>query len=83
MNTEQFAALGTGPSFLFNSQEMSYAEILYVQKVLNHTHAIPGPIALIQLLQPVAGKVVTTEAVHDVILRSLLTVFDSAGDAGL
>jgi hypothetical protein len=47
---------------------MSYAELLYVHEIINHTHAILGSIALIQVIQPVAGKPVTSEAVPAVAL---------------
>ena len=82
MNTYYLTALGTGPLFLFVSNEMSYAELLYVHEIVNHTHAILGSIALIQVIQPVARKPVTTEAVPDFTLHYLLTVLDSARDAG-
>ena len=61
---------------------MSYAELLYVHEIVNHTHCILGSIALIQVIQPVARKPVTAEAVPDFTLPYLLTVLDSAGDAG-
>ena len=61
---------------------MSYAELLYVHEILDHTHAILGPITLIQVIQPVARKPVATEAVPDFIVPYLLTVLDSACDAG-
>ena len=81
MNTYQLTAPGTGPPFLFVSQKMSYAGLLYVHEIVNHTHAILGPIALIQVIQPVARKAVTAEAILDVTLFYLLTVLDSACDA--
>jgi hypothetical protein len=82
MNTNYLAALGTGPPFLFISNKMSYAELPHVLEILNHTHTIPSSIALIQVVQPVAGKAVTTEAVLDFNFRYLLTVLDSTRDAG-
>ena len=82
MNTYQLAALGTGPPFLFVSNEMSYAELLYVHEIVNHTHSILGSITLIQVIQPVARKPVTAEAVLDFTLPYLFTVLDSACDAG-
>jgi len=68
MNTYQLAARGTGPPFLFVSQEMSYAELLYVHEIVNHTHSILGSIALIQVVQPIAGKLITAGAVPDIAL---------------
>ena len=82
MNTEQLPALGTGPSFLFGSYEMPYPVLLDVLKIVNHAHAILGPIALIQVIQPVAGEPVTAEAVPDFTLHYLLTVLDPACDPG-
>jgi hypothetical protein len=82
MNTNDPATLGTGPSFLFVFDEKPYAELPYAHEILNHAHAILGSIALIQVLQPVAGKAFTTEAVPGFSLPYLLTVLDSARDAG-
>jgi hypothetical protein len=61
---------------------MPYAELLYVLEIVNHTHAILGSIPLVQMLQPGARKAITTEAVPDSTLHDLLTVLDSARDAG-
>jgi hypothetical protein len=82
VNTDYLAALGTGPPFLFVSDEMSYPELPYLDEIVNHTHAILGSIALIQMTQPVARKAVTAEAVPDTTLDYPLPVLDSAGDAG-
>jgi hypothetical protein len=82
MNTYQLAALGTGPLFQFVFNEMSYTEFLYVREILNHTHSILGPVTLIQVIQPVAGEIVTAEAVPGVVLPKLFTVFNSTCDAG-
>jgi hypothetical protein len=82
VNTNYFTALGTGPPFLFNSNKMSYAELPYVLKILNHTHTILSSIALIQVVQPIAGKAVTTEAVPDFGVHYLLTILDTARNAG-
>ncbi len=83
MNTEQLAAPGTGPPFLFVSNEMSYAELLYVHEILDHARAILGSITLIQVIQSVARKPVAPEAVPAFILSYLLTVLNPACDAGL
>jgi len=82
MNTDHPTALWTSLSFLFVSSEMSYAELSYVLKIVNHTHAIPDSISLIQVVQPGARKAVTIEAVLGPIFRYLLTVLDSARDTG-
>jgi hypothetical protein len=83
MNTDKLTALGTGPLFLFASNETSYAELLYVHEIVDHTHSILGSITLIQVLQPVARKPVTANAVPGFTLPHLLTVLDSARDARL
>ena len=82
MNTNYLATLWTGPPFLFVSNELPYADLLYVHEIVNHTHTILGSIALIQVIQPVARKAVTAEAVPDFTLHYLLAVFDSTRDAG-
>jgi hypothetical protein len=61
---------------------MPYPVLLDVLKIVNHAHAIFGSIALIQVIQPVARKTVTVEAVPDSTLHYLLTVLDAARDAG-
>jgi hypothetical protein len=82
MNTNDLTALGTGPPFFFISNKLSYAVLLDVVEIVNHTHTILRSIAFIQVIQPVAGKIVTTEAVLKFIFRYLLTVLDSTGGAG-
>lgn len=82
MNTEKLTALRTGPFFLFVSNEMPYPVLPDVLKIVNHTHTILGSIALIQVVQPVARKPVTAEAVPGFALPCLLTVLDPACDAG-
>ena len=82
MNTNYLAALGTGPPFLFVSNEMPYTELPDVLEIVNHTHAILGSVPLIQMVQPGARKAFTTEAVLDSSFHYLLTVLDSARDAG-
>ncbi len=82
MNTDYLAASGAGPLLLFVSNELPYADLLYVHEIVNHTHTILGSIALIQVIQSVARKAVTAEAVPDSTLHDLLTVLDSAHNAG-
>jgi hypothetical protein len=82
MNTEQLTALGTGPPFLLVSDELPYADLPYIHEIINHAHAVLGSVAMIQVIQPFAGKAVTAEAVPDLALFYFRTVFYSAGDAG-
>ena len=82
MNTNDLTTLGTGPLFFFVSNKLSYTGLLYIVEIVNHTHTILRPIALIQVVQPVAGKAVTTEAILEFIFRYLFTVLDSTRGAG-
>jgi hypothetical protein len=82
MNTYQLTAFRTGPLFRFIFNENPYAEPLHPHKVADHTHAIPGSIALIQVFEPVARKPVTAKAVPDFIRPNIRTVLDAAFDAG-
>ena len=77
VNTDYFATLGTGPPFLFVSNEMHYAELPDVLEIVKHTHAILGSVPLIQMIQPDAREAVTTEAILDFRVHYLLTVLDS------
>ena len=82
MNTNHIATLGTGPLVLFGSNEISQAEFPYVLKIVNHAHAILGSIPFIQVIQPVARKASTAEAVLDPTFHYLLAILDSARNAG-
>jgi hypothetical protein len=82
VNTEQLTAFRTAPPFLFASDEMPYAEFSDVIEIADHTHAILGSIPLIQVVQLGTGETVASEAVLDFSVHNLLTVFDSADDAG-
>lgn len=82
MNALYLTTRGACPSFLFIFNETSYAKLLHVYEIVDHTHTVLGSIALIQVIQPAAREIITTEAVPDFILLSLLTGLDPAGDAG-
>jgi hypothetical protein len=83
MHTQHISALGTGPPVLFGSYEMTNAEFPDVFEILDHAHAIFGPIALIEMFQAGAGKVGATETVFYSTAHDPLTVLDQAGDAGV
>lgn len=82
MNAYQPAAPGTGPPFFFVFDEMSDAELLYMREIVNHAHAVFGPISLIQVVQPVAREAVATETVPCFTMRYFSAVLDPACDAG-
>jgi hypothetical protein len=78
VNTDYLAALGTGPPFLFVLSEMPYAELPDVFQIVDHAHGILGSVALIQMVQPGAGKAVTTKTVLDFGVCHLLTALNPA-----
>jgi len=61
---------------------MLYPVLLYILKIVDHAHAVFGSITLIQVIEPVARKPATAETVPGFTLPYLLTVLDSACDAG-
>jgi hypothetical protein len=58
MDTNNPAAFMTHPLLLFLSDKMPYAKLSYDIEILNHTHAILGLIADIQVTQFLAGEAV-------------------------
>jgi hypothetical protein len=82
VNTEELPAFRASPPLFFVSDEMPYAEFSNALEVIDHAHAILGPIPLIQMVQPVAREAITTKAVLDFGVHYLLTVLDSTYDAG-
>jgi hypothetical protein len=94
MNTEYPAAFRACPSLLFAPNEMPDTEFLYGLEIIDHAHAVFGPVALIKMLEPGAGKVITTSAVlgfsvdylhtrlyfaRDTVLRFQVVVASAAG----
>ncbi len=63
MHTDDLAASGTSPSLFFVPDEMSYAGVPYHLEIVNHTHAVLGSVALIQVLQTGTRIAGTSEAV--------------------
>ena len=78
MNTNYLTAPGAGPLLLFISEKVSYPKFSYSVEIVDHAHAILRSISFIQMVQPCAGKAVTTEAVFDSCDQHLLTVLNSA-----
>ena len=83
VNTDYLAALWAGPPFLFVFDETSDAGFLYVPEIFNHTHAVLGSVALVQVFQAVARKAVTPEAVPRFASRYPIAGLDSAYHSGL
>jgi len=82
VNTEYLTAFRASPPFFFVSDKMPYAEFSNALEVIDHAHAVPGSIPLIQTVQPVAREAVTAKAVLDFGVHDLLTILDSTYDAG-
>jgi hypothetical protein len=82
MNTNYLTTLGASPPFLFVFNEIPYAELSYIFKIVNHTHDVLGSIAIIQVVQYDTGKAITTEAILDSTFYYFLTILDFARDAG-
>jgi hypothetical protein len=81
VNADYLAALGTGPFFLFIPDEIPYAKVTDIFKIVDHAHAVFRSISLIQLFQPGAGEAFASEAVPAPGVH-LFTVLDSTQDAG-
>jgi len=82
MNAKHHTAPGTGPPYIFIFNEFPDSGFLYVHEILNHAHSVLGSITLIEVVQPVAGEMVTAEAIPGPALRQHLAVLDTAVDAG-
>jgi hypothetical protein len=50
MNTNDFAARGACPPVLFLFDEISYAELLYVIKIVDHAHTVICPVTLVEMV---------------------------------
>lgn len=83
MNTDYLTAPGAGPLLFFIVNKVSYPTFSYSPEIVDHAHAILSSIALIQMVQPGAGKAFTTEAVFEFGNHHLLTVLNAAHRAGL
>jgi hypothetical protein len=83
VDTNRFSAARAGPLDLLSLRKGAQALGFDAPQVVNHTHAVFCPIALVQ-----AGKVVTREARTagagiPAVSASCRATFDLAGDAGL
>jgi len=50
MNTHDFAACGTCPLVLFLFDEISYAELFYVIKIVDHAHTVICSVTLVEVV---------------------------------
>lgn len=72
VDTDQLSALGTDPSLFFMFDEMANPGFTDDFKIIDHTHAIPGSVSLIQLFQPCTG--ITGTAVRTIRIFFLLDI---------
>jgi len=82
VDTYYLSALRACPPLLFLADELPYAERPYVLQIVLHAHAIIRSIAFVQIFQSGTGKSVAIETVPAVGINQLLTVPDTALDAG-
>jgi hypothetical protein len=63
VDADDLAAPGTGPLFLFVFYETSDADLPDALQIVNHAHAVFDSIALVQMVQFIAGKTAAAETV--------------------
>ncbi len=78
VNAEQLAALGAFPPLFFVFNEFPHAHFFDVLKIINHAHAILGPVPFIQIFQPGARGAIANKAVFFFRTRYLLAFLDPA-----
>lgn len=62
MNADRAAAFRAGPPDLFAGNKLSDPKLSDIFEILEHAHAVTGPVSLIQVLQTRAGKLLTRKA---------------------
>jgi hypothetical protein len=83
MNTNYFAARGTCPLVLFLFDEMSYADLLYVLKIINHAHSVVISVSYVEAVQQVAWAFPASGAVPQIASLEHITLFYPAQGSGL
>jgi len=81
MNTSDPAAFRACLFLLLPIDEIPYAVLPDHLEILNHAHSILGALAIIQMVQHVAGKAVTRYAVKNTPFRPFFTLLYFAIDA--
>ena len=81
MNTDRAAAVRAGPSDLFIGHKLPDSEPADVLEILEHTHVVPGPVSLVQLLHAGTGKLLTLKTKSRFHILEVFTIFDPALDA--
>ncbi len=66
MNTNEPAACGTCPSFLFLFDELSYATLLYAVEIVEHAHPVFCSVALVEPVYHVARVFPAIEAIPQI-----------------
>ncbi len=82
MNTNGFATFETCPSdhLLFN--EISYTELLYVLKIINHAHTVFCSVSSVEVVKPAAGVLPAIEAIPQISSLEHFALFYPAQSPG-
>ncbi len=75
VNANEFATFGTCPSAYFLLNEISYTDLLYVLKIINHAHTVFCFVSRVELVQPVARVLPAIEAILQISCLEYLTLF--------
>ena len=82
MNTYDFATFGTCPSAHLLLNEISYTDLLYVLKIINHAHTVFCSVSSVEVNQPVAGVFPAIEAILQIGSLEHFTLFYPAPSSG-
>jgi len=82
MNANDFAACGTCPPFLFLFDEISYAELLYATKIVDHAYTVVCSVTLVEMVESVARVFPAIEAIPQISRLEHFTLFYSAQNPG-
>ena len=82
MNTNDLAAFGACPSAHLLLDEISYTDLLYVLKIINHAHTVFCSVSSVEVVQPVAGVLPAIEAIPQIGSLEHFTPFYPAQSPG-
>jgi hypothetical protein len=82
MNTNDFATFETCSSADLSFNEISYTDVLYVLKIINHAHTVFCSVSSVEVVQPVAGVLPAIEAISQIGSLEHFTLFYPAQGSG-
>ncbi len=82
MDADGAAAFWASPSDFFVCSKLPNTKPLDVFEILDHAHVVFGPIPLVHVLHPFAGKAVTLKTKLQIPLLKDFAVFDFAPESG-